>query len=160
MNSANCRKKIDLLILVCGKVSKLVESDCVETACVCTGKNRTTRLEKFIDKMSIRLAEKKENVIKNSSGIIGNVVNSSDDVCNGTVEWQNGQNLLVVTQDTQGKELIAIADNQTINVAVDSYCSYFYLTIFFYAILKPAKKSIYFIYLGSILFLFKLQHNM
>ncbi|OAD60022.1 hypothetical protein WN48_06184 [Eufriesea mexicana] len=71
--------------------------------------------------MSVRLVEKKENVIKNSTGVIGNVVNSSDDVCNGTVEWQNGQNLLVVTQDTQGKELIAIADNQTINVAVDSY---------------------------------------
>ncbi|XP_029043936.1 UDP-N-acetylglucosamine--peptide N-acetylglucosaminyltransferase 110 kDa subunit isoform X1 [Osmia bicornis bicornis] len=71
--------------------------------------------------MSLRLAEKKENVLKNSTSIIGNVVNSSDDVCNGTVEWQNGQNLLVVTQDTQGKELIAIADNQTINVAVDSY---------------------------------------
>ncbi|CAL7933572.1 unnamed protein product [Xylocopa violacea] len=71
--------------------------------------------------MSLRLAEKKENVLKSSTGIIGNVVNSSDDVCNGTVEWQNGQNLLVVTQDTQGKELIAIADNQTINVAVDSY---------------------------------------
>ncbi|XP_017794291.1 PREDICTED: UDP-N-acetylglucosamine--peptide N-acetylglucosaminyltransferase 110 kDa subunit isoform X1 [Habropoda laboriosa] len=71
--------------------------------------------------MSLRLAEKKENVLKNSTGIIGNVVNSSDDVSNGTVEWQNGQNLLVVTQDTQGKELIAIADNQTINVAVDSY---------------------------------------
>ena len=80
-------------------------------------------MEKF-DKMSIRLAEKKENVIKSTAGGIGNVVNSSDDVCNGTVEWQNGQNLLVVTQDTQGKELIAIADNQTINVAVDSYCSY------------------------------------
>ncbi|CAK9798093.1 UDP-N-acetylglucosamine--peptide N-acetylglucosaminyltransferase 110 kDa subunit [Anthophora quadrimaculata] len=71
--------------------------------------------------MSLRVAEKKENVLKNSTGIIGNMVNSTDDVCNGTVEWQNGQNLLVVTQDTQGKELIAIADNQTINVAVDSY---------------------------------------
>lgn len=107
-----------------GKVSKLVESDCVETACVCgTGKNSATQLEKFINKMSVRLVEKKENVIKNATGVIGNVVNSSDDVCNGTVEWQNGQNLLVVTQDTQGKELIAIADNQTINVAVDSYCS-------------------------------------
>lgn len=90
--------------------------------------------------MSIRLAEKKENVIKNSTGIIGNVVNSSDDVCNGTVEWQNGQNLLVVTQDTQGKELIAITDNQTVNVAVDSYCSYFLIPTFFsHAILSFQK---------------------
>ncbi|XP_076171153.1 O-linked N-acetylglucosamine (GlcNAc) transferase sxc isoform X1 [Ptiloglossa arizonensis] len=72
--------------------------------------------------MSLRLVEKKkESVLKSSNGIIGNVVNGTGDVYNGTVEWQNGQNLLVVTQDTQGKELIAIADNQTINVAVDSY---------------------------------------
>lgn len=85
--------------------------------------------------MSLRLAEKKENVLKNSNIIIGNVVNSSDDVCNGTVDWQNGQNLLVVTQDPQGKELIAIADNQTINVAVDSYCSY----IFYRNSLFPSK---------------------
>lgn len=74
--------------------------------------------------MSLRLSEK-ETVLISSSGVIGNVVNSTEDVCNGSVDWQNGQNLLVVTQDTQGKELIAIADNQTINVAVDSYCSYF-----------------------------------
>ncbi|XP_076623152.1 O-linked N-acetylglucosamine (GlcNAc) transferase sxc isoform X1 [Colletes latitarsis] len=72
--------------------------------------------------MSLRLVEKKkESVLKSSNGIIGSVVNGTEDVYSGTVEWPNGQNLLVVTQDTQGKELIAIADNQTINVAVDSY---------------------------------------
>ncbi|XP_053971176.1 UDP-N-acetylglucosamine--peptide N-acetylglucosaminyltransferase 110 kDa subunit isoform X1 [Hylaeus volcanicus] len=72
--------------------------------------------------MSLRLIEKKkESVLKSTNGIIGSVVNGTDDIYNGTVEWPNGQNLLVVTQDTQGKELIAIADNQTINVAVDSY---------------------------------------
>ncbi|OXU30728.1 hypothetical protein TSAR_002013 [Trichomalopsis sarcophagae] len=40
---------------------------------------------------------------------------------------QNGQNLLVVSQDTQGKELIAVADEQTVNgvnVVLDSYCSW------------------------------------
>ncbi|XP_043248817.1 UDP-N-acetylglucosamine--peptide N-acetylglucosaminyltransferase 110 kDa subunit isoform X1 [Colletes gigas] len=72
--------------------------------------------------MSLRLVEKKkESVLKSSNGVIGSVVNGTEDVYSGTVEWPNGQNLLVVTQDTQGKELIAIADNQTINVAVDSY---------------------------------------
>ncbi|XP_076649492.1 O-linked N-acetylglucosamine (GlcNAc) transferase sxc isoform X1 [Halictus rubicundus] len=71
--------------------------------------------------MSLRLVEKKETVLRNTNGIIGSVVNTTDEITNGTGEWQNGQNLLVVTQDTQGKELIAIADNQTINVAVDSY---------------------------------------
>ncbi|XP_076286274.1 O-linked N-acetylglucosamine (GlcNAc) transferase sxc isoform X2 [Lasioglossum baleicum] len=74
--------------------------------------------------MSLRLVEKKETVLRSTNGIIGTVVNTSDEMTNGTGEWQNGQNLLVVTQDTQGKELIAIADNQTINVAVDSYWDY------------------------------------
>lgn len=75
--------------------------------------------------MSLLLAEK-ETVLRNTNGIIASVITNVDEISNGTGEWQNGQNLLVVTQDTQGKELIAIADNQTINVAVDSYCSYFF----------------------------------
>jgi hypothetical protein len=48
-------------------------------------------------------------------------------------QQQNGQNLLVVSQDTQGKELIAVADEQTVNgvnVVLDSYCSCTYSFLF------------------------------
>ncbi|KAG7211535.1 hypothetical protein KM043_010796 [Ampulex compressa] len=81
----------------------------------------TSVILKMNEIQQLSTVEKKENALKNSSALIGSVINGTDDICNGTVEWQNGQNLLVVTQDTQGKELIAIADNQAINVAVDSY---------------------------------------
>lgn len=67
--------------------------------------------------MSVHVTEKKGNALKGSNGLIATMENEDDD-------WQNGQNLLVVTQDAQGKELISLTDNQTINVAVDTYCSY------------------------------------
>lgn len=67
--------------------------------------------------MSVHVAEKKGSALKGSNGLIATMENEDGD-------WQNGQNLLVVTQDTQGKELISLTDNQTINVAVDIYCSY------------------------------------
>lgn len=72
--------------------------------------------------MSVRVAEKKGSALKGSNGLIATAENEDGD-------WQNGQNLLLVTQDTQGKELINVTDNQTINVAVDTYCSYNFLDI-------------------------------
>lgn len=60
----------------------------------------------------------KGTALKGSNGLIATIENEDGD-------WQNGQNLLVVTQEPQSKEIISIADNQTINVAIDTYCSYF-----------------------------------
>lgn len=68
-------------------------------------------------RMSVHVAEKKGSALKGSNGLIATVENEDGD-------WQNGQNLLLVTQDPQGKELINVTDNQNINVAVDTYCSY------------------------------------
>lgn len=65
----------------------------------------------------VRVAEKKETICKGSNVLNGTTTEISEDI----TDWQNGQNLLVVTQDPQGKELIALTDNQTISVAVDSY---------------------------------------
>lgn len=43
---------------------------------------------------------------------------------------QNGQNLLVVTRDAQGKEVLALADDQAIaSLTLDSYCSYFFVVV-------------------------------
>ncbi|XP_035730917.1 UDP-N-acetylglucosamine--peptide N-acetylglucosaminyltransferase 110 kDa subunit-like isoform X1 [Vespa mandarinia] len=66
----------------------------------------------------VRVAEKKETVCKGSNVLNGSTTN---EITEDITDWQNGQNLLVVTQDPQGKELIALSDNQTISVAVDSY---------------------------------------
>lgn len=79
-------------------------------------------------KMSVHVAEKKGSALKSTNGpLITGMDNNEEN------DWQNGQNLLVVTQDaTQSKELIGLADNQTINVALDTYCSYIhFLDIFF-----------------------------
>lgn len=67
--------------------------------------------------MSVHVAEKKGSALKSANGpLITSMDNNEDN------DWQNGQNLLLVTQDTtQGKELIGLADNQTINVALDTY---------------------------------------
>lgn len=65
-------------------------------------------------KMSVHVAEK-NSTLKDSNGLIAE--NEDDD-------WQNGQNILVMTQDTHGKELISLSDSQTINV--DTYCSYIF----------------------------------
>lgn len=78
--------------------------------CAVSKASRTAR-------MSVHVAEKKGNALKGSNGLIAAIENEDGD-------WQNGQNLLVVTQDPQSKEMIGIADNQTINVAIDTYCSY------------------------------------
>lgn len=67
--------------------------------------------------MSVHVAEKKGSALKGSNGLIATMENEDGD-------WQSGQNLLLVAQDVQGKELINLTDNQTINVAVDTYCSY------------------------------------
>ncbi|XP_032665288.1 UDP-N-acetylglucosamine--peptide N-acetylglucosaminyltransferase 110 kDa subunit isoform X1 [Odontomachus brunneus] len=64
--------------------------------------------------MSVHVAEKKGNALKGSNGLIATIESEDGD-------WQNGQNLLVVTQEPQGKEMIGITDNQTINVAIDTY---------------------------------------
>ncbi|XP_043486094.1 UDP-N-acetylglucosamine--peptide N-acetylglucosaminyltransferase 110 kDa subunit isoform X1 [Polistes fuscatus] len=67
----------------------------------------------------VRVAEKKET---GPSCIGSNVLNGTTaEISEDITDWQNGQNLLVVSQDSQGKELISLADNQTISVAVDSY---------------------------------------
>lgn len=66
--------------------------------------------------MSVYVAEKKGSALKSSNGLITTMENEDGD-------WQNGQNLLLVTQDVQSKELINLTDNQTINVAVDTYCT-------------------------------------
>lgn len=67
--------------------------------------------------MSVHVAEKKGNALKGSNGLIATIENEDGD-------WQSGQNLLMVTQETQGKEMIGMTDNQTINLAIDTYCSY------------------------------------
>jgi len=69
--------------------------------------------------MSVHITEKKDNALKGSNGLIATMENENHDG-----DWQNEQNLLIITQDIQGKELISLTDNQTINVAVDTYCSY------------------------------------
>lgn len=73
--------------------------------------------------MSVHIAEKKGSTLKGSNGLIATAAESETDE-----DWQNGQNLLVVTQDGQGKELL-LSENQTINVTVDTYCSYIFLTL-------------------------------
>ncbi|XP_011151619.1 UDP-N-acetylglucosamine--peptide N-acetylglucosaminyltransferase 110 kDa subunit isoform X3 [Harpegnathos saltator] len=64
--------------------------------------------------MSVHVAEKKGNTLKGTNGLIAAIENEDGD-------WQNGQNLLLVTQEPQSKEMIGLADNQTINVAIDTY---------------------------------------
>jgi len=66
--------------------------------------------------MSVHVAEK-NSMLKGSNGLQFIVENDDDD-------WQHGQNILVVAQDTHGKELISLSDNETINV--DTYCSYIF----------------------------------
>ncbi|XP_011262387.1 UDP-N-acetylglucosamine--peptide N-acetylglucosaminyltransferase 110 kDa subunit isoform X1 [Camponotus floridanus] len=61
--------------------------------------------------MSVHVAEK-NSTLKGSNGLQFIVENDDDD-------WQHGQNILVVAQDTHGKELISLSDNETINV--DTY---------------------------------------
>lgn len=65
------------------------------------------------------VAEKKSNVLLKgtSNGLIEN-----EDVAD---DWRNGKkNLLMVAQDVQSdKEAISLADNQSINLAIDIYCS-------------------------------------
>lgn len=84
------------------------------------------------EKMSVvRVAEKKETNVSCKGSNVLNGTTTAEVVPEDIADWQNGQNLLVVTQDSQGKELIALADNQTISVAVDSYCSYLSTVSFF-----------------------------
>ncbi|KMQ93160.1 udp-n-acetylglucosamine--peptide n-acetylglucosaminyltransferase [Lasius niger] len=59
--------------------------------------------------MSVHVAEK-SNSLKGSNGLIAE---------NEDGDWQNGQNIVVVTQNMHGKELISLSDNQTINI--DTY---------------------------------------
>ncbi|XP_071650081.1 UDP-N-acetylglucosamine--peptide N-acetylglucosaminyltransferase 110 kDa subunit isoform X2 [Temnothorax longispinosus] len=59
----------------------------------------------------MHVAEKKGSALKGSNALIATMENEDGD-------WQTGQNLLLVAQD---KEIINLTDNQTINVAVDTY---------------------------------------
>lgn len=67
--------------------------------------------------MSMHVAEKKGSALKGSNGLIATMDNENGD-------RQNGQNIMVFAQDSQGKELITLTDNQTISVTIDTYCSY------------------------------------
>lgn len=66
--------------------------------------------------MSVHVAEKKSSTLKGTNGLIATENEAEGD-------WQNGQNLVVVAQEGQGKELV-LSESQTINVTLDTYCSY------------------------------------
>ncbi|XP_012060571.1 PREDICTED: UDP-N-acetylglucosamine--peptide N-acetylglucosaminyltransferase 110 kDa subunit [Atta cephalotes] len=67
--------------------------------------------------MSVHVAEKKGSTLKGSNH--GMIATSMIDNENG--DRQNEQNIMVFAQDPQGKELITLTDNQTINVTIDTY---------------------------------------
>lgn len=71
--------------------------------------------------MSVHVAEKKGNALmKSTNELIATIENGMDG------DWQNGQNLVLVTQDNQNKEI----ENQAVNVAIDAYCSYIFWIYF------------------------------
>ncbi|XP_012279363.1 UDP-N-acetylglucosamine--peptide N-acetylglucosaminyltransferase 110 kDa subunit isoform X1 [Orussus abietinus] len=69
--------------------------------------------------MSAQLTEKTVNLVKSHDSVVDSGIEDSQ--MTGNNDWQHAQNLLVVTQDSQGKEMIALADEQTINFVLDSY---------------------------------------
>jgi tetratricopeptide (TPR) repeat protein len=100
--------------------------------------------------MSARVMEKNSGgLMKTTAGVVNRVVEATaNNIQQGQqhLEWQhqtqqqnqqqsqqgqqtgqNGQNLLVVAQDHQGKDIINVADEQNVNgvnVVLDSYCSW------------------------------------
>ena len=92
--------------------------------------------------MSARVMDKNSGLMKTTAGATGRQVvdatasplqhqqQQQSSLNNQNVDWIqhqpiNGQNLMVVSQDPQGKELISVADEQAangVNVVLDSYC--------------------------------------
>lgn len=76
-----------------------------------------------------QIVQNRINFTNNEQILVNNVntvfINTDDNNLQNVNQIQNGHsNVLFVTQDPQGKEILAIADQQRIaNHTLDSYCS-------------------------------------